>query len=158
VARTVDAALGGERARIKWPNDVYLADHKVAGVLVEAQSRAGAAQAALVVGVGLNVAAATFPEGFRVPATSLASEGATVGRAWVAGALLHHLGDVTLQYLDGGLGSLLDAIRARDHLHGRAVMAGGVAGKAVGIGERGELLVEGATGVVPVVSGEVRWS
>jgi BirA family biotin operon repressor/biotin-[acetyl-CoA-carboxylase] ligase len=43
----------GVDARLKWPNDVLVADHKVAGVLVERVE--GPAGAAAVVGVGLNV-------------------------------------------------------------------------------------------------------
>jgi BirA family biotin operon repressor/biotin-[acetyl-CoA-carboxylase] ligase len=46
--------LTGLAVRIKWPNDVYLLDKKVCGILIEQRSRAGSGPAT-VVGIGLNV-------------------------------------------------------------------------------------------------------
>ncbi|MDA0948428.1 MAG: biotin--[acetyl-CoA-carboxylase] ligase [Planctomycetota bacterium] len=53
-------AAGASGARLKWPNDVLVAGAKLAGILVEARAL-GTEQAACVVGVGLNVAQASFP-------------------------------------------------------------------------------------------------
>ena len=50
------AAVGGFEARLKWPNDLVVADRKLAGILAEADG-AGA----VVVGMGLNVRADAFP-------------------------------------------------------------------------------------------------
>ena len=50
----------GLSASIKWPNDVLLQDRKVAGVLVEAVWSGDALDAA-VVGIGINVLAASTP-------------------------------------------------------------------------------------------------
>jgi BirA family biotin operon repressor/biotin-[acetyl-CoA-carboxylase] ligase len=62
--------------RLKWPNDVLVADRKLAGVLVERVERQGAGAAA-VVGVGLNVTSGR--EELPVPtATSLELEGSTL--------------------------------------------------------------------------------
>ena len=53
IARTIDHLAAPLIARIKWPNDVYVDDGKVAGILIEAiPSR----HDAVVIGVGLNVA------------------------------------------------------------------------------------------------------
>jgi len=57
----------------KWPNDVLLRGRKLAGILIEADSRAAGALDWLVLGVGVNVA--SHPDGTAVPATSLAAEG-----------------------------------------------------------------------------------
>ena len=51
---------------IKWPNDVFINDKKVCGILAEGQL-----PHYMVVGVGINVNQKTFPEGLRRPATSL---------------------------------------------------------------------------------------
>ena len=40
--------------RLKWPNDLYVSDHKLAGVLVEARWRDGAPEW-VAIGVGINV-------------------------------------------------------------------------------------------------------
>src|SRR5262249_40979970 len=59
----------------KWPNDVLVDGAKIAGILPEAEA-AGATVAALVVGIGVNVA--SFPEGLPYRATSVAANGGTV--------------------------------------------------------------------------------
>ena len=104
VAETVEAVLGGAApVQVKWPNDVLAGGRKLAGILLESEMvvseaaaaadeagferRLGAATvAALVIGVGINIAHA--PEGTEFPATSLVREGAA---APSAAALLDRL-------------------------------------------------------------------
>jgi BirA family biotin operon repressor/biotin-[acetyl-CoA-carboxylase] ligase len=66
--------FGGD-PRIKWPNDVLLNGRKVAGILVEA-SWTGSDLDALILGVGVNVLAASVPPVDRVmfPATCIEAE------------------------------------------------------------------------------------
>jgi BirA family biotin operon repressor/biotin-[acetyl-CoA-carboxylase] ligase len=61
------SVLCGEECALKWPNDIYVQDQKIAGILIE-NSWAGSRWQAAVVGIGLNVNQQEF-EGF--PATSL---------------------------------------------------------------------------------------
>lgn len=42
-------------AQLKWPNDIYINDHKIAGVLVELAGQADAA-CNVIIGIGLNIA------------------------------------------------------------------------------------------------------
>lgn len=53
IARTIEHLAAPYSARLKWPNDVYLNDRKVAGILVEIGPRRNDG---IVIGVGLNVA------------------------------------------------------------------------------------------------------
>jgi BirA family biotin operon repressor/biotin-[acetyl-CoA-carboxylase] ligase len=53
IARTIEHLAAPLVARIKWPNDVYIDDGKVAGILIEAIPTR---HDAVVIGVGLNVA------------------------------------------------------------------------------------------------------
>jgi BirA family biotin operon repressor/biotin-[acetyl-CoA-carboxylase] ligase len=69
VAQTIEDAVG-ERAEIKWPNDVLIRRKKVAGVLVETSAQAGAVDY-VVLGIGLNVNQAEFPDDLAEHATSL---------------------------------------------------------------------------------------
>src|SRR4029453_18388593 len=57
VGGAVAEAVGewGVAARLKWPNDVLVGEHKLAGILVETSSEAGGAPAGLRGGVGLNL-------------------------------------------------------------------------------------------------------
>jgi BirA family transcriptional regulator, biotin operon repressor / biotin---[acetyl-CoA-carboxylase] ligase len=70
-ARVIAETIGD--ATVKLPNDVYIGEHKVAGVLVEMRAQSGAPHIAVVgIGVNVNHAAEDFPEELRARATSLA--------------------------------------------------------------------------------------
>ena len=92
IARTL-ADEFGVRATVKPPNDVYINERKIAGVLVEMRARAGAPHVA-VVGIGLNVnhAPSDFSEALRARAISLAIvRRGRVDRNSLAAALLRNL-------------------------------------------------------------------
>jgi len=161
VARVVDVALAGDRARIKWPNDVYVDGKKIAGVLAETMTRAADPPVAIV-GVGLNVFAESFPDGFATPATSLRLAGPEAGapaldRDALAAALLHELGASAADLARDGLAAFRPELARRDFLAGRRISVGDVEGTAAGFDERGSLLVRSDRGVLQaLVSGEVR--
>lgn len=46
--------LGADQVRVKWPNDLYLNDRKLAGITVELTGKTGDA-AQIVIGAGLNM-------------------------------------------------------------------------------------------------------
>ena len=52
---------GERRVRIKWPNDIYVDNNKICGILITHRI-AGGHIAASVVGIGLNVNQQTFPD------------------------------------------------------------------------------------------------
>ena len=95
-ARTVAETLATElslAATVKPPNDVYLGDRKVAGVLLEMRAIAGAPNVGIL-GIGLNVSqtAEDFPEEIRGTATSLAiASGKSIDREKIAIAILRAL-------------------------------------------------------------------
>lgn len=73
VAQTVDE-LTGERAKIKWVNDVYLRGYKVCGILAEAASAfRGDRLRCAVLGIGVNITPPPggFPEDIRNVAGAL---------------------------------------------------------------------------------------
>jgi BirA family biotin operon repressor/biotin-[acetyl-CoA-carboxylase] ligase len=74
VADTVSGLLPGAEATLKWPNDVLLDGEKVAGILLESAAGPRGGVQAIVVGIGINIAAA--PRQARTPATSLHAAGA----------------------------------------------------------------------------------
>lgn len=61
-------------ATIKWPNDVYVGDKKLGGILIES-APFGTGSSAFVIGVGLNVmqTAGAFPEDIAARACSVAT-------------------------------------------------------------------------------------
>jgi BirA family transcriptional regulator, biotin operon repressor / biotin---[acetyl-CoA-carboxylase] ligase len=142
------ADLAGDRAQVKWPNDVLLDGRKVAGVLAEARPQAGWA----VLGVGINVALepTDFPPELR-------DRAATLGRRpdELAAALDEFLGHLGARLAEPPEATL-DALRARDAVRGHAVRWAGGAGTGAGIDARGGLRVRLADGSVTTLeAGEV---
>jgi BirA family biotin operon repressor/biotin-[acetyl-CoA-carboxylase] ligase len=147
VARVVDAALGIEgKARIKWPNDVYVGEDKLAGILAETSVR-GASVDAVIVGIGINVHTMVFPDDLR--ATSLRLLGAIeLDRSVLAARLLGEIGPAVASFEHQRLAPFHVEIEQRDLLRGRLVEIGGLEGIASGVDAEGFLCVtarDGAT-------------
>jgi BirA family biotin operon repressor/biotin-[acetyl-CoA-carboxylase] ligase len=65
-------AVTGLVPGIKWVNDLYMNGKKICGILTEAVTPASPAEPAyMLVGIGVNLTTAAFPEGLRAPAGSL---------------------------------------------------------------------------------------
>jgi BirA family biotin operon repressor/biotin-[acetyl-CoA-carboxylase] ligase len=129
------------RITLKWPNDVLAGGRKIAGILVEGQFR-GVEMTSLVVGLGINVRAASFPGSIAARATSLyLLGGADLDRSMLAATVLSRIERTILDFERAGLVPFIDAIRDRDVLLGSEVEAGGVRGTAAGIDSQGRLLV-----------------
>jgi BirA family biotin operon repressor/biotin-[acetyl-CoA-carboxylase] ligase len=145
VARMVDFALDIEgKARLKWPNDVYVGEDKLAGVLVETSVR-GAAVDAVIVGVGINVHTMAFPDDLR--ATSLRLLGAReVDRSVLAARLLGEICKAVPLFEQQRLRPFHADLVARDMLRGRFVEINGVDGVASGIDVDGFLCVTASDG------------
>lgn len=151
-------AVAPVRCQVKWPNDVWIEERKVAGVLAEARPDQGWA----VIGVGLNVAIAQddFPEELRETAASLlpteAEGGLPAGGAPSVAAALTELNEALGRWTEASADEVLDAYRARDALCGRRVSWDGGQGIAEEIDERGHLVVETGGGErVALGAGEV---
>jgi BirA family biotin operon repressor/biotin-[acetyl-CoA-carboxylase] ligase len=144
-------SLAPVQARIKWPNDIWIDEAKVAGVLIEARPPEWA-----VIGVGLNVAVdpGDFPADLRWPATSL-GHGATVAAARDA------VSAALAEWVEAPIAATLEEFRRRDALAGREISweGAGVAagsGVAAGLDDRGNLLVEPRDGErIALGSGEI---
>jgi BirA family biotin operon repressor/biotin-[acetyl-CoA-carboxylase] ligase len=151
-------AVAPIRCQLKWPNDVWVDERKVAGVLVEARPDEGWA----VVGVGLNIAIAAddFPPELRETAGSLlpteAEGGLPPGGAPSLRPALAALNDSLGRWIKAPAGEVLSAYRARDALCGKRISWEGGEGIAEEIDERGHLVVEKDGGdTVTLGAGEV---
>ena len=139
--------VAGVAAGIKWPNDVVVADRKLAGILAEREGEA------LVVGVGVNVNWDAFPPELADTATACNLEaGHTIDR------------DALLDGFLRALGTALDDPVATERAHrdllvtlGRRVRVSltrgdALEGRAVGLGVLGELEVRTDDGKVHAVT------
>jgi BirA family biotin operon repressor/biotin-[acetyl-CoA-carboxylase] ligase len=142
--------------QVKWPNDVWSDEHKLAGILIEAQPPAWA-----VIGIGLNVSIEPdeFPADLRHPATSV---GHGVGTEDALDAVCHRLGE----WVSADRERVLAEFERRDALRGREVGWAGASGEegagagvADGIDDRGNLVVISKEGErLSLGSGEVTLS
>ena len=136
-------AVAPVRCQVKWPNDVWIGERKVAGVLVEARPDEGWA----VIGVGLNIAIRDedFPAELRETATSLLPTEAE-GELPAGGAPGVHRALVALneslaRWVGASGDEVLNAYRPRDLLCGRRISWEDGSGVAEEVDERGHLVV-----------------
>ena len=145
-------SLAPVSCKVKWPNDAWLEERKLAGILIEARPPEWA-----VIGIGVNVSIGRdeFADDLRWPATSL-GHGASVE------ALREALDAALSRWVAAPTTEVLGEYRSRDALRGREIgWDGGPEtderrGVAEGIDERGNLLVRSAKGDLHALgSGEV---
>ncbi|MDE2888218.1 MAG: biotin--[acetyl-CoA-carboxylase] ligase [Gemmatimonadota bacterium] len=155
LADAVEAATG-VCPDVRWPNDLYLNDRKLAGILTEVRGRDDRLDfAVLGIGINVNQEEADFPASLQDTATSLrCGTGRTHDRTAFLAEALRALEQVY---------AVLDAERIRKLWTARARMpgkrvcimthAGPVRGVAEDVGTDGALLVRGADGGVRRVLG-----
>ncbi len=131
--------------QIKWPNDVYIQDRKVAGLLAEVVSPPSGPM--LVLGIGLNVNTREFPADLADTATSLIrslphSPVAGLDRNSLGARLLSHLHE-QLGRLEHGFQEAVSQVRERSWLLGRQIRATvegtEIYGRAVDLDQEGHL-------------------
>jgi len=156
LAQGIEAATG-LRVDLKWPNDLYVVQRKLGGILAE-----GVADA-VVVGYGINVGATAFPPDLAGRATSLESElGRPVDRAHVLAETLASLAGRYDDLLAGRFDAILDEWRGRSP-GGRGARvswttpSGTQNGVTAGIDDRGALLVDTGGRLERIVAGELTW-
>ena len=142
--------------RLKWPNDLWLEDRKLGGILIETASfgERGERRYA-VVGIGLNIAP-RLAGGLSTPPAALRELDPDAD----AGTALRRIAEPLVRTLQAfeqyGFGPFQARFDARDALRDRAVtLSNGTAGTAHGVSEAGSLLVHTAAGMQAVSSSEV---
>ena len=159
VAESLDAAV-----RLKWPNDLWLADdRKLGGILVETASFAPAqpgevALRYVVIGIGINITPRTLGAGGGLSTQPAALHELVPGidapgaLARVAAALV-----ATVQAFEVyGFAPFQARFNSRDVLLERAVrLSDGTEGSAHGVDESGALLVHTAQGMQAITSSEI---
>jgi BirA family biotin operon repressor/biotin-[acetyl-CoA-carboxylase] ligase len=149
------------RPDLKWPNDVLIDGKKVCGILTEMNAEATRVRY-LVVGIGINVNQASFPED--LPATSLRlATGSEWSRVELTAALLKSLDREYRNLVNDP--DLRESILRRfaensSWVRGKDVRieenGGAFEGTTAGLDTRGFLLVRTPKGTQTVLSGTVR--
>lgn len=159
VVRAIEEQTG-LKAAIKWPNDIVLDGKKVCGILTEMSTQIDYINH-IVVGIGINVHNEQFPEELSDRATSLfLASGRHHSRAALVEAVcekFEHYYEIFMHTQDlSGLQAEYDSYMVNKDRQVRILdPQSEYEGNALGITERGELLVETPEGVRKVDSGEV---
>ncbi|MCX8959457.1 bifunctional biotin--[acetyl-CoA-carboxylase] ligase/biotin operon repressor BirA [Erwinia psidii] len=151
--------LGASDVRVKWPNDLYLQDRKLAGILVELTGKTGDA-AHIVIGTGINLAMrspdpAIVNQGW----INLQEAGVRIDRNTLAASLVNNMRQSLALFERDGLAPFIARWKKLDNFINRPVklLIGDreIPGIARGIDRQGGLLLEQDGIVKSWVGGEI---
>ncbi|MGF6560589.1 bifunctional biotin--[acetyl-CoA-carboxylase] ligase/biotin operon repressor BirA [Erwinia aphidicola] len=137
---------GAPDIRVKWPNDIYLDDRKLAGILVELTGKTGDA-AQIVIGAGINLA-------MRAPAADVINQGwinlqeagVSVDRNALSALTVNKMRTALVEFEQEGLAPFIERWARLDNFINRPVklLIGDreIFGIARGIDQQGGLILE----------------
>jgi BirA family biotin operon repressor/biotin-[acetyl-CoA-carboxylase] ligase len=148
----------GHKIGLKWPNDVQLNGKKAGGILIELV-RSPAGPWVALVGIGLNLSIAQFPDDLAASATSLLSQGVDAGAIPDVERAARDVGGSLAGWAKrgrSGAAGVIERWRELDATRGRRFQADwngatGV-GTAEGIDDEGALLLRLDNGAVIAVT------
>ena len=153
-ARAIES-LCDAKVEIKWVNDLYIHNRKVAGILAEGVLTPEGDLSAVVLGIGINLYG-TLPAELDGIATTLEQQGATLTREDVAAAFLNEWERV---YTAPDTAAVMAEYRRRNLVLGRQVTvvqgSGSYPATVTAITDEGHLLVSTPDGERELSSGEV---
>lgn len=151
--------LGASQVRVKWPNDLYLQDRKLAGILVELTGKTGDA-AQIVIGAGINLAmrqveSDVINQGW----INLQEAGIAIDRNTLAARLINELRAALELFEQEGLTPYLSRWEKLDNFINRPVklIIGDkeIVGISRGIDAQGALLLEQDGAIKAWMGGEI---
>lgn len=162
----------GVDAQLKWPNDVLVADRKLAGILVEVHAEAPD-RALAVIGIGINTtpvtrpavtgtagAPAALPPADMTSLRQASGQRDPVDRNRLLADLAVALGQALEQFAADGFAPFVEAWNAAHAWRNRMVEVRSgedsvLAGTARGVDAEGRLCIDTPTGLRTVIAGEV---
>lgn len=152
--------LGIEGIKLKWPNDLYYQDKKLAGILVEMSGQSGAA-AHLIIGMGMNLKMRREDIEIDQPWTTLSHvlNGQAIDRNQLAGCIIEAWQQALDDYERHGMGEFCERWNRIDNFLGRPVKlimgTNEVRGICRGINQQGAVLLETDQGIESYIGGEI---
>jgi BirA family biotin operon repressor/biotin-[acetyl-CoA-carboxylase] ligase len=151
---------GVEGVKLKWPNDLYYQDKKLAGILVEMSGQAGGA-AHLVIGMGMNLMMREGETSIDQPWTTLDQviDGDEIDRNRLAGCFIQAWQKALADYERQGMGEFVERWNRIDNFLGRPIKLlmgpNEIRGICRGINQQGAVLLETDQGVQSFIGGEI---
>ncbi|NRB68591.1 MAG: bifunctional biotin--[acetyl-CoA-carboxylase] ligase/biotin operon repressor BirA [Vibrio sp.] len=152
--------MGLAGVKLKWPNDLYYQDKKLAGILVEMSGQAGAA-ANLVIGMGLNLMMSEATEGITQPWASLdeVADNQEIDRNQLAITMITTLHKALDDYELFGMAGFVERWNRLDNFINRPVKLimgpREICGIAKGINGQGAVILETEDGLQTYIGGEI---
>ncbi|QYJ79003.1 bifunctional biotin--[acetyl-CoA-carboxylase] ligase/biotin operon repressor BirA [Shewanella acanthi] len=151
--------LGVENVGLKWPNDIYLNEKKLAGILIEMSGQADS-ECQLIIGIGVNMSMSEEQgKGINQPWSDLSELQELPNKTDLVIALQKQLKKDIQLFEREGLAAFKLRWQSADLFHGKAIrllMAGNhVDGTCRGIDEQGAVLLETANGIQAFIGGEI---
>lgn len=144
--------------QLKWPNDVWFQQRKVAGILMETVAMNAAMSSTmkyLVIGVGINLVPRSN-EGLRTPSAGLSEVLPNVDAPKALLCIVPPLVEMVQQFVPQGFAPWQSAYHARDCLWNESVVCSdGTEGIAQGVDADGVLWIRTSVGLKPIHSAEV---
>lgn len=151
--------LGAEGVKVKWPNDLYLNDKKLSGILVELTGKTGDV-AHIVTGIGINIAMSKNQnEAINQQWINLEQVGIKIDRNELACEITNALREAFVQFEKQGLSVFIERWKRLDNFMDRRVKLiigeKEIFGVAKGINDQGALLLEQDGKIIPYIGGEI---
>ncbi|WGL95614.1 bifunctional biotin--[acetyl-CoA-carboxylase] ligase/biotin operon repressor BirA [Arsenophonus nasoniae] len=158
IAETLNK-LSGSNIKVKWPNDLYLNEKKLAGILIEMIGKTGDA-AHIVIGIGLNIAmSCNYETNINQGWINLEQAGIQIERNVIAGQIILALCHELVEFEKYGLVPFIKRWLALDNfLHKKVKLHIGdhlEVGIVKGINEHGAILLEQNGEIVSYIGGEI---
>lgn len=139
---------------IKWINDIYLDNKKVAGILTEASSGFESGRFEyIIIGAGINISTDNFPDGLSEIAGSLNTD---LSKSRLIGDILYNFYNIYYSLPDKGF---MQEYRNYSIMIGRNISYSienvTYSGKVIGIDDSGGLIISDSNGITTLKSGEV---
>jgi BirA family biotin operon repressor/biotin-[acetyl-CoA-carboxylase] ligase len=159
VAQRLLPAKAAQHVRIKWPNDVYVGEQKVCGILTELRTSSTGPMVLIGIGINVNNSVQVAPTDVRQTAVSLQDlTGESIPLNDLLIQVLNALDEkVTLVAADQQ--RLIDEVNSHCLLTGRQVVIdadGTITGRCIGIDLTGGLVLDTAVGQKRVLAGSIR--
>lgn len=151
--------LGADGVKVKWPNDLYLNDKKLSGILVELTGKTGDV-AHIVTGIGINIAMSKNQnEAINQQWINLEQVGIKIDRNELACEITNALREAFVQFEKQGLSVFIERWKHLDNFMDRRVKLiigeKEIFGIAKGINDQGALLLEQDGKIIPYIGGEI---
>jgi BirA family biotin operon repressor/biotin-[acetyl-CoA-carboxylase] ligase len=148
---------------VKWPNDILWYDKKLCGNLIEVIAESNGS-AEVVIGIGLNVNSSSsqkmVDENSPLPDKPWCSlydiTNSQINRNTLIAGLTIHLDQYLKDFIQHGFASFISKWHQADYLQGKNItvshLTGSLSGKAMGVNETGQLIMQDETKVTHYLS------